>query len=126
MIEVVRDDMNYISKIPVHIKRGIENIKLNSVFQNRRKTPHVLMSPFKKCFKEVVSEYWELPSQEIDFSWDDLDEINVFSPLTDEAQRKFAENRRKATRHSIQMDVTKIMVKIPRDLVLTGGEERVV
>ena len=126
MIEVVRDDMNYISKIPVHIKRGIENIKLNSVFQNRRKTPHVLMSPFKKCFKEVVSEYWELPSQEIDFSWDDLDEINVFSPLTDEAQRKFAENRRKATRHSIQMDVTKIMVKIPRDLVLTGGEERIV
>ena len=126
MIEVVRDDMNYISKIPVHIKRSIENIKLNSVYQNRRKTPHVLMSPFKKFFKQVVSNYWELPNQEINFTWEDLDEINVFSPLTDEAQRKFTENRRKASRHSIQMDVTKIMVKIPRDMILTGNEERVV
>ena len=48
MIEIVRDDMNYISKIPVHLKKGIENIQLNSVYQNRRKTPHVLMSPFKE------------------------------------------------------------------------------
>lgn len=125
MIQVVRDDMNYISKIPVHIRRDINNITLNSVFQNRRKTPHVLMSPFKQFFKDVVSSKWDIPSQELPLNWDDLGELTVFSQISDEDQIKFSNNRRKATQHSIMMDVRKIMVKIPRDLVLTGNEETV-
>lgn len=125
MIEVVRDDMNYISKIPVHLRNGINNIELDSVYQNRRKTPHVLMSPFKKFFKTVVSELWDLPNQELFASNDLWDELTVFSNASDEAEQKFADNRRKASRHGIQLDVRKILVKIPKDLVLTGSEETI-
>lgn len=125
MIEIVRDDMNYISKIPVHLKRGIVNIQLNSVYQNRRKTPHVLMSPFKEEFKRVVSEIWDLPNQELFVSvgdWNNLVPSNLFGEVEGQS---FTDNRRKAQIHGIQTDVSRIMVKIPRDLMLTGEEERV-
>lgn len=125
MIEVVRDDMNYISKIPVHIRKGIENVQLNSVYQNRRKTPHVLMSPFKKFFKKVVSDRWDLPSQEL-FSFDDTwDNLGMFSGEEENVQKTISDNRRKASQHNIQLDVRKIMVKIPRNITLTGNEESV-
>ena len=125
MIQIVRDDMNYISKIPVHLKQGIENIQLNSVYQNRRKTPHVLMSPFKEEFKKVVSEAWDLPLQELfplDGEWNALDPDKL---VPNEDERIFIENRRKANTHGIQTDVSRILIKIPRDLMLTGEEERV-
>ena len=125
MIEVVRDDMSYISKIPVQLRPGITNIQLKSVYQNRRKTPHVLMSPFKEEFKKVVSEAWDLPLQElfpIDADWSSIDSSSVFAS---EDERTIVENRRKASMHGIQLDVQRILVKIPKDLLLTGGEERV-
>ncbi len=125
MIQIMRDDMNYMSKIPVHLKQGIENIKLNSVYQNRRKTPHVLMSPFKDEFKKVISEAWDLPLQELfplDGDWDALDPDKLFP---NEDDHIFVENKRKANAHGIQTDVSRILIKIPRDLMLTGEEERV-
>ena len=121
MISVVRDDMNYISKIPVHQKHGITNIALNSVFQNRRKTPHVLMSPFKRFLKEVISETWDLPNAEL-FSFDDWDSIGTPSTLFVDGDDTIPNNRRKAAKKGIQMDVKKILVRIPKDLLITGTE----
>lgn len=125
MIQVVRDDMNYISKIPVKRKDGLENITLNSVFQNRRKTPHVLMSPFKEELKKVISDYWDLPNEEL-FTFDDWDKIDETTLLASDEERDIAENRRKAAQHGIQTDVSRILVKIPKDLTLTGAEQTVV
>ena len=123
MIQVVRDDMHYISKIPVHQKNGLTNITLNSVFQNRRKTPHVLMSPFKKFFKDVVKGKWELSMSEL-FAADDWDSFGASSTLFNERE-DIAMNRRKASSHGIQLDVKRILVRIPKDITLTGGEERI-
>lgn len=124
MIQVVKDDMNYISKIPVHRKKGIENIQLNSVYQNRRKTPHVLMSPFKEEFKAVVSEVWDLNQGLLTFvgDWNNLVPTRQIGDMDGQSVE---ENRRKAQLRGIQTDVRKIMVKIPRDLMLAGGEESV-
>ncbi len=126
MIDIVRDDMNYISKIPVKRKAGLNNIWLNSVYQNRKKTPHVLMSPFKGVFKQVISELWDMPNYAplLFDSWDDVDKAQEHI-LTDDDTLIISENRRKASRKGIQLDVTRIMVKIPKDLTLTGGEQHV-
>lgn len=124
MIQIVRDDMGYISKIPVKQKPGLENIMLNSVYQNRRKTPHVLMSPFKAEFKRVISNAWDLPSLEL-FGPEEWGEISQSTLLLSEEEQDVINNRQKAARHGIQTDVTRIMVKIPRDLTLTGAEETI-
>lgn len=124
IIEIVADDMNYISTIYAKKREGVQRIELNSVYQNRRKTPHVLMSPFKDFFKKVVAKEWDLPQTEFwgaDLGWDDL------KPKEDEAHDDytFSENRRKANRHGVRTDVTKIMVKIPKDLKITGDVGRI-
>ena len=123
IIQIVQDDMNYISTIYAKRREDINNITLNSVYQNRRKTPHVLMSPFKKIFKDVVRDEWGLPQTELfgaDMGWDDLDESS--SEETTEEEYTLIENRRKANRHGIKTDISKIMVKIPKDLNFVGNE----
>jgi len=123
MIEIVKDDMNYISTIYAKRKQDITNISLLSVYQNRRKTPHVLMSPFKAELAKVITEYWELDAQELfdvngEKSWDTLE-------LTGDDNKDFSENRRRAETHQIKVDVTSIRYEIPRDLVFDGTEESV-
>lgn len=125
MIQVVKDEMDYFSKIPVHLKKDINNIQLNSVFQNRRKTPHVLMSPFKEEFKKVVSEYWDLPVQSLFVSFGDWDNLVPYDQMPEQVGDTYTDNRSKAQAHGIQTDVRRIMVKIPRDLMLTGDVETV-
>ena len=119
IIEIVADDMNYISTIYAKRREGIHNIHLPSVYQDRRKTPHVLMSPFKTFFKKVVEEEWDLPSMDLfegGDGWDDL-----LSTPKDDEDFTFAENRRKAAKHGIRTDVSRIMVKIPKNLQITGN-----
>lgn len=120
IIEIVADDMNYISTIYAKKREGVNHIELNSVYQNRRKTPHVLMAPFKEFFKRTISQEWNLPQTEFwgaDMGWDDLKP----EEYDNEAEYTFAENKRRANRHGVRTDVTKIMVKIPKDLTITGN-----
>ena len=119
-VEIVKDDMNYISTLYAKKREDARRIELNAVYQDRRKTPHVLMSPFKEFFKQVVAQEWDLPQMEFwgaDMGWDDLGKDD---PSEEEADYTFSENKRKANRHGIRTDVNKIMVKIPKDLLITG------
>ena len=120
IIEIVADDMNYISTIYAKKREGVQRIELNSVYQNRRKTPHVLMAPFKEFFKRTISQEWDLPQTELwgaDLGWDELKPEED----DDDAEYTFAENKRRVNRHGVRTDVTKIMVKIPKDLTITGS-----
>ena len=122
IIRVYADDMSYISTLYAKKREGISRVELNSVYQNRRKTPHVLMGPFKEFFKRTVSEEWELPQTELfgaDGGWDDLGREEK-PEKEEDVQYTFSENRRKAGLHGIRTDVTRIMVKIPKDLTITG------
>lgn len=119
-VEIVKDDMNYISTLYAKKREDARRIELNSVYQDRRKTPHVLMSPFKEYFKRVVAQEWDLPQTELfgaDGGWDDLGEDEKSEEETDYT---FSENKRKANKHGIRTDVGRIMVKIPKDLLITG------
>lgn len=112
--------MNYISTLYAKKREDARRIELNAVYQDRRKTPHVLMSPFKEFFKQVVAQEWDLPQTELwgaDMGWDDLGKDD---PSEEEADFTFSENKRKANKHGIRTDVNKIMVKIPKDLLITG------
>lgn len=123
MIEIVKDDISYISTIYAKRRDNIsENVQLPSVFQERRKTPHVLKSPFKKIFKDAVSELWNLPQNtfgDADDGWDTL------SNNTNADEYNATENRRKANAHGIRTDVQKIMIAIPKDLEFKGTESHV-
>ena len=117
IIEIVADDMNYISTVYAKKRDDVINIQLKSVYQDRRKTPHVLMSPFKETFKQVVSAEWDLPQTTIfgaDMGWDDLKETP--QQETDAEEYTIIENKRKANAHGIKTDIARIMVKIPRDI----------
>lgn len=121
-IEVVRDDMSYISKIAAKLRPEVENTTLPSVYQERRKTPHVLMSRFKKEFKKVVAEAWDIPLMEIYSDGDDWDNIKPM-PVNNPDDFIILENRRKANLHGVRTDVKNIQVRVPKDLVLHGTEE---
>jgi hypothetical protein len=111
--------MGYISKIFAKRRTNLQGISLRSVYQDRRKTPHVLMSPFKEVFKRVVSEKWNLPQTELfgeDGGWDDIQDLDDGSEYT------IQENRRKANAHGIKTNVQRIIVKIPKDLSFLGNE----
>ena len=85
-VEIVKDDMNYISTLYAKKREDARRIELNSVYQDRRKTPHVLMSPFKEYFKRVVAQEWDLPQTELfgaDGGWDDLGEDEKSEEETD-------------------------------------------
>ena len=117
IIKIVKDDMDYISTLYSKKRDDVINIQLKSVYQDRRKTPHVLMSPFKEIFKAVVSEEWDLPQTTLfgaDMGWDDLKEAP--QQETDAEEYTIIENKRKANKHGIRTDVARIMVKIPRDI----------
>lgn len=119
-IVIEPDDSNYISTVYAKKREGVSRIELNAVYQNRRKTPHVLMGPFKEFFKKVVAQEWDLPQTELfgaDGGWDDL---GTEDKSEKEVEYTFKENKRKANIHGIRTDVTKIMVKIPKDMKITG------
>lgn len=120
-IEVVRDDMSYISQIAAKQRNGIENLSLPSVYQDRRKTPHVLKSQFKEIFKQVVSEIWDLPQTTFYDTWD-----NLGNPKGDNTEFSCSEVRSKANKHGIRTDVQKIQIRLPKDIVLHGTEETIV
>ena len=120
MIEVVNDDMNYISTLYAKKREDVRRVELNAVYQNRRKTPHVLMSPFKEFFKRTVSHEWDLPQMTLWGADDGWDELGSDKEPEEGADYTFIENKRKANRHGIRTDVARIMVKIPKDLVITG------
>lgn len=121
MIKIVKDDMSYISTIYAKRRDNIkENVQLDSVFQERRKTPHVLKSPFKMLFKNVVRNDWKLPVQDLFGGGDGWDDLGTDSNNNGDAI--ITENRRKAKDHGIRLDVQKIMVDIPKDLEFKGTE----
>lgn len=122
MIRVVKDDMSYMSTYYAKRREDIkENICLQSVSQERRKTPHVLKSKFKQYFKEEVSFEWSIPKIQMAINWNDEDDARD----DDEGGCDFSTNRQKAAKHGIVTDIPHIMVAIPKDIYIKGTEEEI-
>lgn len=147
-IQVVGDEMNYISTIYAKIREGLNNIILPSVYQYDRKTRNRLGSDFKTVLFKTLEKYWNTKTDELfsveDFlSIDDKEELGVNAIVMTTLTMSFPEknkeptdedllmldcnaqirnNLEKARLRGIQMDVSKIRIPIPKDVKLTGDE----
>lgn len=112
IINVVRS--NLIASDKIISKRNItiqQPLTLWSVYQNTRKTPHVLKSPFKDILKRTACKKWGIPY--LDF-WTNMDKLGNPEYPTCKSNKETMAN------HGIKMDVPYIMEKHIRDANLTG------
>ncbi|MBC7523266.1 MAG: DEAD/DEAH box helicase family protein [Flavobacterium sp.] len=105
-IEIVKDDMSYIT---MNKARRIENyvpVQLNSTYINTRLVRNRLGATFRKALYEIAELNWELKR--------DADEEHYFETNKTLLQKRF-----------INIDITTIQIVIPENVHLTGEEQTV-
>lgn len=128
IIQIVGDDMNYISTVYANRRDGLNNIQLPSVYQDKNGLQrNRLGSTFRRAFFDTLERRWEVGTVGLfsadDFYFEEDDEVET-QPSSDQDEL-ISGNRYKAKRHGIQTDVSRIMVEIPKDTHLTGTDGRV-
>lgn len=124
IIQIVGDDMNYLSTIFANRRPEFKSITLRSVYQDKNgKRRNRLGADFRAVFLRTMEMEWEqnpmlLFSEEDYFEPDD--EVAEFAPNEKEMEAKLLQNRHNARKHGIQTDVARIFVVIPKDTPLTG------
>ena len=127
MINIVGDDMNYISTLYANRKKDLPNITLRSYYTDKHgATRNRLGSQFRSIFYKTMEREWE-QNPLLLFSVEDFFEDDGETEDADEAKKKEADmdakiklNRYNAKRHGVQTDVSRILVAIPKDTPLTG------
>ena len=129
IIQIVGDDMNYLSTIFANRRKDFTPITLRSVYQDKNgKQRNRLGADFRAVFLKMMETEWEqnpmLLFNEEDFFEDD-GEADDNAPNEAEMEAKLVRNRHNAKRHGIQTDVSRVFVVIPKDTPLTGESGRV-
>lgn len=129
IIQIVGDDMNYLSTIFANRRKEFTPITLRSVYQDKNgKRRNRLGADFRAVFLKMMEKEWEqnpmLLFSEEDFFGDD-DEMDDNAPNEAEMEAKLVRNRHNAKKHGITTDVARIFVVIPKDTPLTGESGRV-
>lgn len=129
MIEVVKDDMNYLSKYVATRKEGLENITLEAEIAVDRSPRNRLGSDFKKVLTDVFKEEWALnePYLGFDFDFDDNDDEefgdNDSQPgaVHEDPQSEEVKNNRIQAGRFINFDIQRIIAIIPKDVTIQAG-----
>lgn len=101
-IEVVQDDMSYITtNKAVRIEQYMP-ANLTSTFYNTRLVRNRLGSKFRRALYTVAERHWGLSR--------DLDDSNIYT-----------RNQMRMAERMIEIDVSKIEVTVPENIFLTGG-----
>lgn len=117
VIKIEPDDIDYIRKLHSYKREGIENIALKSFKQERSNTENnVLRSDFKRLLHKRMAEEWTLTYQPSLFSWDEEEES-----ATAAHGNQVQQNRDAASQH-ILLNITRVQVEIPSDMVLLDEE----
>ncbi len=124
IIEIVKDDMDYLSTNVVALRReGINNVVLDSEYSERLSTDrNRLGTDFKDVLKNTFKLEWGMESGQLSLFTEDMlfgdGEIGVDpGDVTSEAYR----NREKAiSQRGINFNVRNISTDIARDLEMTG------
>lgn len=103
-IEIIRDDMNYITMNRALRIENYKTVNLQSTYINTRITRNRLGSKFRKTLYEVAERHWSLSRE--------LQEEGVA-----------ARNCQQLASKMINLDVSTIEIVIPENVHLTGGEE---
>lgn len=111
-IEIVKDDMDYISKLTAKRRPHINNITLKSSYIERKSSDRMrLGTGFKKILEEEMARIWTSIYEPTLFElFGEEDEHVPFF-----AEEKIAKNREFASKH-IKFNVRNITIEIPKDL----------
>ena len=124
IIQIVGDDMNYLSTIFANRRPEFKGITLRSVYQDKNGIRrNRLGADFRAVFLKMMETEWEqnpmlLFNEEDFFESDDETEYNTSNEA--EMEAKLVQNRHNAKKHGIQTDVSRIIVAIPKDTPMTG------
>jgi len=103
-IEIIRDDMNYITMNRALRIENYQTVNLQSTYINTRILRNRLGSKFRKAIYEVAEKYWGLSRE--------LQDEGVAARNCQQFQSKM-----------INLDISTIEIVIPENVHLTGGEE---
>lgn len=114
-IEIVRDDMDYISKIWARRRENLHNVALPSVYSERTSAERNRLGPdFKAILRQTFKDNWGLDTIQLSFDFDGDDE-----PVFEMDNTIIARNREAASKNmGIKFDVRNISVEIPEDVNL--------
>jgi len=124
IIQIVGDDMNYLSTIFANRRPEFNSITLRSVYQDKNGARrNRLGADFRALFLKMMEREWEqnpmmLFNEEDFFESDDETDNNTSNE--EEMEAKLVQNRHNAKKHGIQTDVSRIFVAIPKDTPMTG------
>ena len=124
IIQIVGDDMNYLSTIFANRRPEFNGITLRSVYQDKHfKGRNRLGADCRAMFLKMMEMEWEqnpmmLFNEEDFFESDGEIEDNTSNEA--EMEAKLVQNRHNAKKHGIQTDVSRIFVAIPKDTPMTG------
>lgn len=125
IISVVGDDMNYISSVYANRREGLTNIELRSVYMDRHEQRNRLGSGFRRVLCDVLEDKLKLQQAQL------FDPLTLDGELEEEQQTSLldnerAQNREKARKGGLTLDVARIFIEIPQDTQLTGVDGEVV
>ena len=124
IIQIVGDDMNYLSTIFANRRPEFNGITLRSVYQDKNGARrNRLGADFRALFLKMMEREWEqnpmmLFNEEDFFESDGETDDNTSNEA--EMEAKLVQNRHNAKKHGIQTDVSRIFVAIPKDTPMTG------
>lgn len=112
-IQIVADDMNYISTLSARRRENLKNISLKSVYTERKGSDRMRLGVgFKRVLKDTMARAWTLLYEPTLFS---LFETGGVSETAQQGtlDTQVIENRAKAEQH-INLNVRNIVVNIPQ------------
>ncbi len=125
IIQIVGDDMNYLSTVFANRRLPFNNITLRSAYQDKNGPQrNRLGAEFRNVFFQVMKELWEQNPISL-FSDEDLfeDDGEAVPPTSPPGTEEIIINNRKnALKHGIQTDVARVMIAIPKNTPITGDE----
>ena len=122
-IQVVADDMDYISTIHSVRRMNLNNVDLSSVYLERTSSERNRLGPdFKKVLRDVIAEILKLKPQQYSLAFFDDEDENEIEP---EILESFASKNRKLVDGKLKLDVRNISITLPKDVELTGESEAI-
>lgn len=134
MIEIVRDDMNYMSKYVATRKENVENVTLTSQSPHSLIVHNRLGYDFRPLLKRTFQQQWALNDLHIFHNYFEASPLSPPKEGEKEAPPKDAEdieeeqhnqaihNRKQAGLHNIDFDIRSIVTIIPKDMIISDEE----
>lgn len=118
-IQIVADDMNYISTLSARRRDNLENISLKSVYTERKGSDRMRLGVgFKSVLKDTMARTWTLIYEPTLFSLFETGGVSE-TAMQGTLDTQVIENRANAEQH-INLNVRNIVVNIPKDVTITN------